>query len=885
MPINIISPSTGGGGATTLDALTDVTIVTPATGEILQYNGSQWIDTANTLNNLTDVDDSAKSTGKVLTYSGSQWEAQNAPSGETPIKIFTRTFTNVFADNSAYVNTGTQTVTMSDFDPSLNLESVDAYVVVNKTIFRIENASDPSLYFQARIQSKSAYQVFMKLNQFVYDVNSIVQSGTFNFATMPQTVKITLTHSANSLTRCIDVDTTGVSHLDLLAYDSVSQKWKKKSESEVGILARYPPTRSTTALTWDGNTVTRSSSVSTEAYFAFDGVTTTRWSCVAGSFDITTGIIVSNGRGVTGVLNPCEWLKIQLPTAILAERMVIACNETALQRHPKSFGIYGSNDNTTWTILLDRLDGGANTGLQPTGASYPLTFNFTHSQTYNYYMICINRVGDAVNGTNRQYAVIAEWELYQRQDNIRLGQNTDVFIAGQTTNHYLKYDLTNTRWTNSTIALNTNLSDVTLTAPALQQTLIHDGTVWRNMPTGGVVNAYPTMFSTNSNTWNSNTASGTTFNTGNDYYFAFDDIGTTWWQSGASLYNSTSGAYTGAQSVTSSSVAYLGERVSITIPESINPWSITVDCVNATNASVRFPRNFVVIASSNAGATWTTICSSYSVASGSSLTFANFPVTIFVDSINSFTNFYNQFQIVVQTIGPNDSVLNANRTVAVISTFSINSRETRSSIGHLRNLRISGATNNQALLWDSANLRIKNTSLLLNTHINDVTITSVADKQILMYSTSASNKWVNTTPTLNNLADVYYASPSDGQVLTWVQASLKWYAVTPANNPNIGLWEAYTSSDPNPGELWYISSTQFKFNVTDLAGVDHYVSQCTKVTINIQNNYGYYYYAYKTTNITGYSISAQKVLLTFGSLGTWWTDTLSIPSKVKLVFE
>jgi hypothetical protein len=36
----------GGGGATALDDLTDVTITTPATGAVLKYNGSAWIDDA-----------------------------------------------------------------------------------------------------------------------------------------------------------------------------------------------------------------------------------------------------------------------------------------------------------------------------------------------------------------------------------------------------------------------------------------------------------------------------------------------------------------------------------------------------------------------------------------------------------------------------------------------------------------------------------------------------------------------------------------------------------------------------------------------------------------------------------------------------------------------
>ena len=40
-------PGTAGGGATDLDGLSDVTITSPATDALLQYNGSQWIDQVN----------------------------------------------------------------------------------------------------------------------------------------------------------------------------------------------------------------------------------------------------------------------------------------------------------------------------------------------------------------------------------------------------------------------------------------------------------------------------------------------------------------------------------------------------------------------------------------------------------------------------------------------------------------------------------------------------------------------------------------------------------------------------------------------------------------------------------------------------------------------
>jgi hypothetical protein len=59
-----------GGGASNLDSLTDVTITTPATNQVLQYNGSQWINAAvqgGGGGTVTQVDGGAGMTGSVTT--------------------------------------------------------------------------------------------------------------------------------------------------------------------------------------------------------------------------------------------------------------------------------------------------------------------------------------------------------------------------------------------------------------------------------------------------------------------------------------------------------------------------------------------------------------------------------------------------------------------------------------------------------------------------------------------------------------------------------------------------------------------------------------------------------------------------------------------------
>lgn len=71
----------GGSGSVNLDNLTDVTITTPTSGQVLKYNGTSWVNgTDNTssggssnLDGLSDVIISSPSTGQVLKYDGTSW--------------------------------------------------------------------------------------------------------------------------------------------------------------------------------------------------------------------------------------------------------------------------------------------------------------------------------------------------------------------------------------------------------------------------------------------------------------------------------------------------------------------------------------------------------------------------------------------------------------------------------------------------------------------------------------------------------------------------------------------------------------------------------------------------------------------------------------------
>jgi len=74
----------------TLDSLTDVAISNPNTNQVLQYNGSNWVNNAITttsnLDSLTDVAITNPSANQVLQYNGTNWLNNNLGSGSAILK-------------------------------------------------------------------------------------------------------------------------------------------------------------------------------------------------------------------------------------------------------------------------------------------------------------------------------------------------------------------------------------------------------------------------------------------------------------------------------------------------------------------------------------------------------------------------------------------------------------------------------------------------------------------------------------------------------------------------------------------------------------------------------------------------------------------------------
>ena len=99
--------------ASSIEELNDVASFSPASNDILKWNGSAWTNDAtvmrktDSVGDLADVDDSAKGTGKILQYnsSGDLVAVTNSASIPTAVTVSASADYTGAADASAYVNT------------------------------------------------------------------------------------------------------------------------------------------------------------------------------------------------------------------------------------------------------------------------------------------------------------------------------------------------------------------------------------------------------------------------------------------------------------------------------------------------------------------------------------------------------------------------------------------------------------------------------------------------------------------------------------------------------------------------------------------------------------------------------------------------------------
>ena len=73
----------------TLSALSDVTLTTPSSDQLLKYDGSKWVNGQDALSKLSDVTLSTPSSGQFLKYDGSKWVNDNGGGGASALDDLT----------------------------------------------------------------------------------------------------------------------------------------------------------------------------------------------------------------------------------------------------------------------------------------------------------------------------------------------------------------------------------------------------------------------------------------------------------------------------------------------------------------------------------------------------------------------------------------------------------------------------------------------------------------------------------------------------------------------------------------------------------------------------------------------------------------------------
>jgi len=98
-----------------------------------------------------------------------------------------------------------------------------------------------------------------------------------------------------------------------------------------------------------------------------------------------TGSLDESGTGYLG-----DWLKIQMPSAITLSQYTMKADSSLHTIAPEDFKLFGSNDDSTWTLLDTQ------TSLSWTSAESK-TFNISPSSSYDYYMIIVNKSSSSTN--------------------------------------------------------------------------------------------------------------------------------------------------------------------------------------------------------------------------------------------------------------------------------------------------------------------------------------------------------------------------------------------------------------------------------------------------------------------------------------------------------
>jgi hypothetical protein len=185
--------SGGGGGSSTLAGLSDVTISSPTSGQVLKYNGSTWVNgsagggSATALTDLSDVSLSGLTNGQALVWDASNAVWKNATVGG--------------GGGGGYIGT-TAVQSSSQAQDLTGILSIKA--TSSNTSRMVWDSSNSAWHFYGNIyadgwiaaggvgSSDLGFVKFVQLTQTQYNNLASKDSGTIYYATAPGTAKVYL---------------------------------------------------------------------------------------------------------------------------------------------------------------------------------------------------------------------------------------------------------------------------------------------------------------------------------------------------------------------------------------------------------------------------------------------------------------------------------------------------------------------------------------------------------------------------------------------------------------------------------------------------------------------------------------------------------------------
>ncbi len=231
---NWVNDSVAGGGATDLDDLSDVVISSPSNNQFLRYNGTNWVNATvgivGALDDLSDVVISSPSNGQVLAYNGTSWVNTTAGSASALNDLTDVVISGQAAGDSLwYDNSNWRVYPKKCIDPTNSAyglstagSAADNATAMNAAIAAAISANLPLIIPAGR---------YKMANLDVIDHTVLTEGSSL---IVDSTGPVYLLFQYGSLTVPFDIDITGgVVEFDVSSVSTVTSGGSMSSESEV----------------------------------------------------------------------------------------------------------------------------------------------------------------------------------------------------------------------------------------------------------------------------------------------------------------------------------------------------------------------------------------------------------------------------------------------------------------------------------------------------------------------------------------------------------------------------------------------------------------------------------------------------------------------------